>query len=110
MNNRMQNTSRNSSNNRSSYDNIYDDNIYDDYEVMYDPNVAEAERSSKDAKFARPKAKKKATKSVVAELSNEADARDGVFTTTYVPARFEAGWLRDSTRAGSGDDVTLGIL
>ena len=82
----MQLTSQNSSNNRSRFE-----HVYDDYEVMYDPDVAEAERSSNDAKLARPKAKKKADKSVIAELSNEADARDGVFNTTYVPARFETG-------------------
>ncbi len=69
---------------------------YDDYELMYDPDVAEAERSSIDAKAARPKAKKKEDKSIIAELSNEADARDGVFKTTYQPARFEEIWLRES--------------
>lgn len=98
MNNRIQDTSRNSSNlsrQDNAYSNTYN-SAYDDYEVLYDPDVAEAERSSKDAKHARPKPKKKADKSILAELSNEADARDGVFKTTYVPARFEEGWLRDS--------------
>jgi hypothetical protein len=70
-------------------------NRYDDYELMYDPDVAAAERSSIDAKAARPKPKKKEDKRVIAELSNEADGRDGVFQTTYQPARFEAVWLRD---------------
>jgi RIO kinase 1 len=85
-------------------------NRYDDYEVMYDPNVAEAERSSKDAKFARPKPKKKADKAVLAELSNEADVRDGVFQTTYQPARFEAVWLRESLNPFYEMDLVTDVL
>jgi len=96
---RIQNTSLNTSNNR-----------YDDYEVMYDPDVAEAERSSSDAKFARPKPKKKADKNIVAELSNEADARDGVFKTTYRPARFEEVWLRDSLAPFYDLDLVKDVL
>jgi RIO kinase 1 len=85
VNERLQNSSRSSYTNR-----------YDDYEVMYDPEVAQAERSSTDAKFARPKPKKKVDKSILLELSNEADTRDGAFKTTYQPARFEEGFLRES--------------
>jgi RIO kinase 1 len=94
----MTNTSRNSF------------NRYDDYEVMYDPDVAEAERSSKDAKFARPKPKKKLDKSIIAELSNEADGRDGVFNTTYQPARFETVWLRDSLNPFYEMDLITDVL
>jgi len=85
-------------------------NSYDDYEVMYDPDVAEAERSSKDAKFARPKPKKKADKNIVAELSNETDARDGVFQTTYQPARFEEIWLRESLTPFYDMDLIKDVL
>jgi RIO kinase 1 len=85
VNNQVQRSSRTTYNDR-----------YDEFEQMYDPDVAAAERSSYDSKSIRPKAKKKAAKAVVAELSNEADARDGVFHTTYKPARFEEAWLRDS--------------
>lgn len=89
MNNQVQQSSE------TTYNATYTDR-YDEYEQMYDPDVAAAERSSYDSKSVRPKAKKKAAKAVVAELSNEADARDGVFNTTYKPARFEEVWLRDS--------------
>jgi RIO kinase 1 len=85
-------------------------NRYELYEQMYDPDVAEAERSSFDTKNARPKPKKKAEKSVVAELSNEADARDGVFLTTYKPARFEEVWLRDSLRPFYEMDLVKDVL
>jgi len=77
---------------------------------MYDPDVAEAERSSTDAKFARPKPKKKADKSVVAELSNETDTSDGVFQTTYQPARFEKIWLRDSLTPFYDMDMVKDVL
>src|SRR3954454_9778209 len=77
---------------------------------MYDPDVAAADRSSKDAKFARPKPKKKTDKYIVAELSNEADARDGVFQTTYQPARFEEIWLRDSLTPFFDMDLIKDVL
>jgi RIO kinase 1 len=99
VNDRLNTSSRNTLRNR-----------YDDYEVMYDPDVAEAERSSVDTKSLRPKAKKKAIKSVVAELSNEADARDGVFQTTYRPARFEEIWLRDSLNPFYEMDLIKDVL
>lgn len=99
MNERLQNTILNSPYNR-----------YDDYEVMYDPDVAEAERMSKDAKNARPKPKKKGVKSIVAELSNETDGREGVFQTTYQPARFEEIWLRDSLSPFYEMDLVTDVL
>lgn len=85
-------------------------NKYDDYELMYDPDVAEAERTSYDAKYARPKPKKKSDHSVVEELSNEADTRDTVFKTTYQPARFEAVWLRDSLNPFYEVDLVTDVL
>lgn len=99
MNNRLQNISRTRQTNR-----------YDDYELMYDPDVAEAERSSKDAKNARPKPQKKAVDSIVAELSNAADGREGVFQTTYQPARFEEIWLRDSLSPFYEMDLVTDVL
>lgn len=102
MNNRL-NQTYNRSNNR------YNDR-YDDYEVMYDPDVAEAERTSRDTKFARPKPKKKAVRNILAELSNEADVHDGAFKTTYQPARFEAVWLRDSLNPFYEMDLITDVL
>ncbi len=84
-------------------------NRYDLYEQMYDPDVAEAERST-EAKNARPKPKKKQEDSIVAELSNEADGREGVLKTTYRPARFEEGWLRDSLSPFYGMDLIKDVL
>lgn len=99
MNNHMRNRSQSTYTNR-----------YDDYELMYDPDVAAAERRSKDAKFARPKPKKKADKQIIAELSNEADTRDRVFQTTYQPARFEEIWLRDSLNPFYEMDLITDVL
>ena len=55
MNDRLTNTTRTNALSR-----------YDDYEIMYDPDVAEAERSSNGIKNARPKARKKEDKSILA--------------------------------------------
>ena len=95
MNNRLQNTSNT--------------NRYDEYALMYDPDVAEAERSAEIRK-ARPKPKKKSEHAVVAELSNEADARDGVFQTTYQPARFEKVWLQESLTPFYDTDYVKDVL
>lgn len=70
-------------------------NRYDEFEQMYDPDVAAAERSTA-SKYARPKPKKKAADIIVAELASEADSLETGFQTTYQPARFEAVWLRES--------------
>ena len=99
MNDRLSSTTRNNALSR-----------YDDYELMYDPDVAEAERSSNDIKNARPKPKKKEDKSILAELSNETDLRDGVFQTTYQPARFEATWLRESLTPFYDMDLIKDVL
>ena len=105
MNNRIQHTSRSTT--QSTANNSY--NRYDDYELMYDPDVAEAERRT-DVKFARPKPKKKVDKHIVAELSNEADGRDGAFETTYQPARFEKQWLADSLNPFYEMDLITDVL
>jgi RIO kinase 1 len=93
---------QNTSNNRS--------NRYDDYELMYDPDVAEAERSSTDAKLARPRARKKGDSHIVAELSNVIDAGEEHFETTYRPARFEKAWLAESLAPFYGMDLIKDVL
>jgi RIO kinase 1 len=85
-------------------------NRYDEFELMYDPEVAEAERSSKDAKLARPKPKKKVDDAIIAELSNRSDAGDETFATTYRPARFEELWLRESLGLFYSMDLIKDVL
>jgi RIO kinase 1 len=70
-------------------------NRYEELEQLHDPAWAEAERSTA-SKFAKPKPKKKADNEIVRALSSEVDTLESSFKTTYQPARFEAGWLRDS--------------
>lgn len=103
MNERFNNTSQTNPQNRIN-------NRYDEYELMYDPDVAEAERSSVDAKFGRIKPKKKADEKIVAELSDSVDAGEEGFVTTYRPARFEEGWLRDSLSLFYSMDLIKDVL
>jgi RIO kinase 1 len=103
VNNQLQSSSSNSSTSNNS-------NRYDDYELMYDPDVADAERRSTDAKLARPRPKKKIDKSIIAELSNVIDAGEERFETTYRPARFEEGWLRESLGLFYSMDLIKDVL
>lgn len=78
------------------------------YERTYDPDWQNNQwRRGRDAKKHKPK-KDQAT--IIATLADEAVGLEGGFRITYTPARFEAGFLRDSVRAFFDQALITDIL
>ena len=78
------------------------------YERTYDPNWQNTQwRRDRDAKKHKPK---KAEATIIAALADEAVGLEGGFRITYKPARFEAGFLRDSVRTFFDQSLIIDIL
>ncbi|MEZ4712012.1 MAG: hypothetical protein R3A44_32800 [Caldilineaceae bacterium] len=80
---------------------------YDYYQAQFDPDWQNENAHRK------PKKKRKVKKSaeqIVHELTDETIGLEGGFHTTYTPARYEAGFLRDSTRAFFDQELITDIL
>jgi len=78
------------------------------YERTYDPDWQSNQwRRDRDAKKHKPK---KAEATIIAALADEAVGLEGGFSITYKPARFEAGFLRDSVRAFFDQALITDIL
>jgi RIO kinase 1 len=78
------------------------------YERTYDPDWQNNQwRRERDAKKHKPK---KAEATIIAALADEAVGLEGGFNITYKPARFEAGFLRDSVRAFFDQALITDIL
>lgn len=74
----------------------YDDTQYEQYEELFDPmlNDRQARRARKPKQKHKPK---KSVNQIVSEIADP-EALETGFKTTYVPGRFEEGWLLESIR------------
>ncbi len=69
---------------------------YDNYRAQFDPDW------EREVNYRKPKPKRKSKKSdaeIINALADETVGLEGGFHITYTPARYEAGFLLDSTRA-----------
>ena len=80
---------------------------YDHYQQQFDPDWRHETPRRKPRKARTPK---KSEQQIIQALADETIGLEGGFNTTYTPARYEAGFLRDSTRPFFDQELVTDIL